>query len=366
VTPAPAETPPGQDRRGRFRALDGLRGLAVLLVLMDHASDVELRIFPGADMNRAGKYGVYLFFVLSAFLLTHLFFVKPAAELTSARTWMNYLVRRFLRIFPLYTIVLIVLVHLSQLKPAQIATHLFLRDGVKQFWTIPVEVKYYMILPFVVVAAGWFARKDWLRGSLMTIFAAGFTMALFRFEAAWSLHEAVLLCRNLEPFILGSAAALAHEFMVRRAAGAARFAMVFEVLAIAALTISIIRIPSIYNAVFDPVNPIRKFGLDSAVCGVLWTVVLLGLLHGNGLLRGVMEWLPLRYLGLISYSAYLWHQKFLRDVDDMPLPLPLRLVVFLVVVIAVSSVSYFLIERPLSRIRFEKGRLVAARPTLSW
>src|ERR1700712_3415280 len=96
-------TPLPLDEGKRLPALDGLRGLAVLLVLLDHASDAELRLFPAADMNRAGKYGVYLFFVLSAFLLTHLLLLRPA-ELTRARTWVNYAVRRFLRIFPLYAL----------------------------------------------------------------------------------------------------------------------------------------------------------------------------------------------------------------------------------------------------------------------
>src|SRR3954447_733875 len=106
----PPETP--LDRAQRFPALDGLRGLAVLLVLLDHASDAELRLFPGANMNRAGKYGVYLFFVLSAFLLTHLLLLTPAEKLARFRTWFTYFVRRFLRIFPLYALVLLVMVRL--------------------------------------------------------------------------------------------------------------------------------------------------------------------------------------------------------------------------------------------------------------
>src|SRR5664279_4066021 len=93
---------PVLEHRTRLPALDGLRGLAVLMVLLDHASDAKLRIFPAADMNRAGKYGVYLFFVLSAFLLTHLLLLRPPAELSRARIWLNYAVRRFFRIFPLY------------------------------------------------------------------------------------------------------------------------------------------------------------------------------------------------------------------------------------------------------------------------
>src|SRR4051794_17264757 len=133
------------DEGKRLPALDGLRGLAVLLVLLDHASDAHLRIFPAADMNRAGKYGVHLFFVLSAFLLTHLLLLRPAPDLVRARTWINYAVRRFLRIFPLYALVLVVLVRLHRLHWHDVFNHLLLRDGRHQFWTIPVEVKYYMI-----------------------------------------------------------------------------------------------------------------------------------------------------------------------------------------------------------------------------
>ena len=80
-------------------ALDGARGLAILLVLLDHASDAHLYLFAGADLNRAGKYGVYLFFVLSSFLLTLPFCAGRAP--TDLRSWLNYGMRRFLRIFPL-------------------------------------------------------------------------------------------------------------------------------------------------------------------------------------------------------------------------------------------------------------------------
>src|SRR3954447_19044384 len=124
------------DPARRYLALDGLRGVAVLLVLLDHASDAELRLFPAANMNRAGKYGVYLFFVLSAFLLTHLLLLKPPEELARARTWLNYALRRFLRIFPLYALVLVVMMLLHKFKWHDVVTHLAVLDGKRQFWTI--------------------------------------------------------------------------------------------------------------------------------------------------------------------------------------------------------------------------------------
>jgi peptidoglycan/LPS O-acetylase OafA/YrhL len=100
---------------------------------------------------------------------------------------------------------------------------------------------------------------------------------------------------------------------------------------------------------------VGKLAYDAPICGALWSLVLIGTLLGRGWLANGLSWAPLRYLGLISFSAYLWHWKFLSDVDDLPVPPILRLAVFLAIVIVVSSVSYFLIERPLQRVRLGRG-----------
>lgn len=338
---------------GRLLSLDGLRGLAVLLVLLDHASDAEMRIFAGADLNRAGKYGVYLFFVLSAFLLTHLMLLRPAAELANGRTWLNYFLRRFLRIFPLYAIVLLASVGFKTIQFGDLFPHLLLREGVHHFWTIPVEIKYYLVLPFVVLAISSLQSAYRLRAIAMGAAGVAFTWGMFQFERLWSIDDGVNLAGNLTPFLLGSLAAVVHGFLFARKTGTKRFAWIFESAAVAALVVSILRIPLFYNDLFEPLRYIHKFKADPAVCGALWTVLLLGMLHGKGWVRRCMEWLPLRYLGWISFSAYLWHRKFLSDIDDLPVPTTIRLMVYLAIVIAVASVSYFLIERPLSWVRLK-------------
>ena len=56
-------------KKDHFKALDGLRGVAVLLVILSHASLHKVYLFPGLDFSGMGKPGVFLFFVLSAYLL---------------------------------------------------------------------------------------------------------------------------------------------------------------------------------------------------------------------------------------------------------------------------------------------------------
>src|SRR5690606_5151094 len=88
-------------------ALDGLRGLALLLVVASHGSNMGLHFVPGVDMSGTGKTGVWLFFVLSAFLLMHQFLQLDAQGRLDAGEWWRYAWRRVLRIYPLYTVFLL-------------------------------------------------------------------------------------------------------------------------------------------------------------------------------------------------------------------------------------------------------------------
>ena len=58
--------------------------LAVLLVLLSHASNVQIFLWPGLDFRGTGRAGVFLFFVLSAYLLTAQF---PDCEPSALRVW---------------------------------------------------------------------------------------------------------------------------------------------------------------------------------------------------------------------------------------------------------------------------------------
>lgn len=77
-------------------ALDGLRGLAVGIVLLSHAANVGLPVLPGFTLSGIGKSGVYLFFVLSAFLLTRLLLLRPWSDWRRIDTWADYALRRVL------------------------------------------------------------------------------------------------------------------------------------------------------------------------------------------------------------------------------------------------------------------------------
>ncbi len=188
LTPAPANVP---QTGAHIPALDGLRGVAILLVMLLHFGGSETdpglagtalpalgRIYLWIADN--GACGVDLFFVLSGFLITGILFDARG----SRGYFRNFYARRALRIFPLYYGVLLVLllpVNLMSLDGAAGAqrpladqwglwlycTNLVMavRDGpvfnsgwlhLSHFWSLAVEEHFYLVWPVVVFT---FSRK---------------------------------------------------------------------------------------------------------------------------------------------------------------------------------------------------------------
>ena len=147
----------------RLAALDGLRGLAVLFVLLSHASKHFPVIHPALNFRGAGKFGVYLFFLLSAYLLDRQ--IALAMRHGERNYWGNYFLRRVLRVYPLFTVALVLHLLLTRLGITtvietwqDVAAHLMLREGKGVFWSIPVEMTYYLVSPVILLICGLVLR----------------------------------------------------------------------------------------------------------------------------------------------------------------------------------------------------------------
>jgi peptidoglycan/LPS O-acetylase OafA/YrhL len=123
----------------RFEALDGLRGLAAMMVIADHT---------WGWFRGLGASGVWIFFALSGFLLARPFIDQPRLVL-SLSYMAGYLRRRFMRILPMYYAYLFVVYLLSGRLNLALAHGLFLQgDG--HLWAIPQEICFYLLWPLAV------------------------------------------------------------------------------------------------------------------------------------------------------------------------------------------------------------------------
>jgi len=147
-------------------SLDVLRAIAVLLVVFVHVP-VQL-LPPDVQVFRAylrpGYLGVDIFFALSGFLITRILI----AERGEPRAWRRFWVRRVLRIFPIYYL-LLAIVALVRPGPelAWVATYTsnfyFVSDALvsplQHTWSLAVEEHFYLVWPFVVLLASPRAAK---------------------------------------------------------------------------------------------------------------------------------------------------------------------------------------------------------------
>jgi peptidoglycan/LPS O-acetylase OafA/YrhL len=322
--------PPPSERRAEapetkgahFAALDGLRGLAILLVLFVH--------FIGDDpaytrlervMVKAANYGVWgvdLFFVLSGFLITGILYDSKA----SPHYFRTFYVRRTLRIFPLYYGTLFVLLCVLPLLPGALpvgldetvghsvwlwtyASNIYLAHAgawslpyVSHFWSLAVEEQYYLLWPFVVLALP--------RRSLMalcvgaSVVALGLRVALSLAGGSDVARVALTPCR-LDALCVGAFLALASRPGRIAQVGHAAKPWLLAFPALVLLT-------SVWNitvgTLSEVVVPLRGT-LVALSFGALLVVCLAA--PASSHLGRMARWGALRFLGKYSYGVYVFH-----------------------------------------------------------
>jgi peptidoglycan/LPS O-acetylase OafA/YrhL len=356
-------------------ALDGLRAVAVLLVIAFHA----WTFVPGhvlAGQNEAdyplfyGKTGVQLFFVLSGFLL-FLPYAQWVFGLRGRPETLLFYKRRALRVGPAYWASLAVLAltlpkTLATVK--DLALHVgflsnttwettFSINGV--YWTMAIEVQFYALLP----AIGWLiyrltrASRPLVAGTLVFLLLASISFfchaldSTHQFDNVPVLSSAVLAYSAM-PYWLGVfACGVVCSLIYTYATKVARFrkgqkqrlrgwcSLAFFLGA--ALALALAWVPALH----------RALALD-LLFGMAYAGLLLGVVLGGGILRRPFASRPMRFVGLISYSFYIWHRVVLHALEPHLRYGSLRvqvIVLFVVGVIAstlVSYCSYQLLERP--------------------
>lgn len=318
----------GEVFRGHLTALDGIRGLAILMILLLHfvGDTFPTNAFEHAviTVTGYGAYGVDLFFILSGFLITGILF-DSRFQLTYFST---FYIRRVLRIFPLYYAVLAALFLVAPLIPALRTVSLnILRehqawawlygvniyDALKgqyslpyldHFWSLSVEEHFYFVWPMVIRALG--RRPQTLMGLSLVIAAYALVARIVASCAGVSpITIFVLTPFRLDALCLGSFLAI----YVRQPEGVANLKRwIAPTTFIAAMALVIAFSWNLFSDVGVPVlRPVR-----SSIFLVLLGILMLHALTapaGTPSARFFRS-SPMVFLGKYSYGLYVFHLFF--------------------------------------------------------
>jgi peptidoglycan/LPS O-acetylase OafA/YrhL len=274
-------------RLGHVRALDGLRGIAILLVIAFH--------YTGQPFG--GGYGVDLFFVLSGFLITTLLLEERAA--TGRIRLGSFYIRRARRLFPALAAVLCAyLVYNAILGRDALATvadyglyfgniyfvvsHKADNTGLGHLWSLAEEEQFYLLWPFLLLVL--------TRARRPVVWIGALVLALIAYRSALILGGANMtrLYRapdtHSEGLLLGAGLAFLRQqgFVAGEWAGKLGLALT---------------IPAAFAGAW-------RFGLPVFELGA---VLLVASAVGNTEIAKVLSVRPLVWLGTLSYSLYLWH-----------------------------------------------------------
>jgi peptidoglycan/LPS O-acetylase OafA/YrhL len=321
-------------------ALDGLRGVAIVLVMGNH--------FGVAGFTNAGQVGVTLFFVLSGYLITGLLL---ADQFRVGRIrFVRFYIRRALRLLPALFVMLAVVVPLmaiigaNAIRAAVPAVFYYanwaqVTSGeipvLGHLWTLSIEEQFYIVWPALLLALLTISPgTKWTIGFLSCGAGLAMVARIILWEPTAAGYYRVFYGTDTRADGLLLGCALAFLFS-RATINPPRWLVGTSVAAVVAFTVT----PGLG---FLAVVGLGAVALASAV------LVAAAATQAGGLL----DWKPLVWTGTASYSLYLWHAPILSLVRQSPLGHSAPgLVVALILSLTAAILSRRLVEIPALRLR---------------
>ena len=380
-----------------LNALDGFRGLAILLVVIGHfwrfsseGNNIPVKIgnYDITNLFLLAGHGVQMFFVMSAFLLYLPFACDPqnTAELKK-KFILNFYKRRLIRIYPAFFIFSLVLLALtifdiySQVNFKNFIANIFFLQqigvgaGVDKIhpdylpgtWSLVVEICFYSVLPLIV----FLRSSKWLVSIIcITSIAIGmlyrvFYLAIFgevQLSAEQSFVASLNLVSFLDSFAFGILGAQIYAWIEGKGQYVHRMAM---------WSFSLISIAGLICIYIEPTHPypLRWSWLSlidhKFVLGFISACLIISITLKNSYLEKLFSYTPLRIVGIVSFSLFLTHSLVwhllayplfrIFNVTNIHEKLWIGVLVVTPICIFLSVIFYLFIELPFLR----KGSLIA-------
>jgi len=345
---------PGPDVFAHIKQLDSLRAFAVGSVMLGH-------YFPGLhSYGEWGSIGVNLFFVISGFLITGIL-LKCRKQIENGQsvilTLRQFYVRRFLRIFPLYYMVIFLaaIVNFSDVRRNFLWYVTYTVNyyglitnkgiGLPHFWTLALEEQFYLMWPILILLV---PRRGLVLVPLAAILIAVITRTIIVvFHLNWM--SLMLTPVSLDTLGFGALLAVCSDLPFNRVTSLLEKAGIWVGLPL------LIALKITGN--FGVLRGLGIIIFNTAIGLFSVWMIIRTVKRVKGIMGWILERRSLRYLGTVSYGEYVYHLPVLLVVFSrrlggiMPHSPLLKVIVCGSLTVVIASLSWFLFERPINGLK---------------
>jgi peptidoglycan/LPS O-acetylase OafA/YrhL len=342
----------------KLPSIEGLRAISIILVLINHLA-IKNSIFVGleqynwlTDILQDGQLGVNVFFVISGFLITSLLLTEE--EKSGKISLKQFFTRRMLRIFPAYYFLLLVyfcfqLVDFIQLSQASWITSITytkyfnwqLDWFTAHFWSLSIEEHFYLIWPFAFV----FAKNQRKKIALFLFFLVPFVRLTTYFYPINWLNDFSLFAR-VDAIAIGCLFALYKDQILQKISQHWRSIFYFSILVLILIRYfpwltHLIGLGTYYFS-------IALGATHGTIANVCIALIMMYSIYGpQKMWFSFLNTRIMRFIGVLSYSIYLWQQFFISGSNHWYTSPPLNLLLILFT----ALFSYYFIEKPFLRLK---------------
>ncbi|MEZ2339357.1 acyltransferase family protein [Mucilaginibacter sp. RCC_168] len=328
-----------------YPSLNGIRGISIIIVVIFHLNLSSSYLY---QLIFNGALGVNIFFVLSGFLITSLC-LKEKND-TGSLSLTNFYIRRALRIFPaayLYIGVIILLNHIYQLgiPKFQFAGAVFyvmnfsyfrshsFAGLIGHYWSLSVEEQFYILFPFILKIN----KSTFYYIILFIVF--GLPLLCVLQSVYTSLNKGVFygFTHYLIKFQAISVGCL-FSLMVSSGTFDKRWLKSTKIIG------NVLAIILIFYLQYDPLYSIKAVYINLTISLITGYLIITNLMPTNDWLFKLLNTKLLSFIGVLSYSIYIWHMLFIGIEPRLPNFIA-AYPVNIVGIIIVPILSYFLFEK---------------------
>lgn len=332
-------------------SLDGMRALSILLVLGAH---ILTNAIPGG-------YGVFLFFIISGFLITRLS-LASATEYTGASFYiLSFYAKRFFRLYPVVVVYCLVICSIYFFKEGDIdsveplsalfyfANYLVSIRSIqneafqmpfKVFWSLSLEEHFYIAFPIILILLRFEPLRILRVAAVIAAFSivSRFLFVMFIPELAESHVVYMQTPFRLDAICYGVMLACLCDLAWGRKLLARLSTNLAWILAFVSICLSV--------AILDPWqevfrDPLMAFGMCVAIVSLSFN-------ENPRFAHTILNLRPLRWIGTISYSLYVWHIPVGITVKQFS-DTSFGVISAILLSIVVAALSYYVIEAPFIR-----------------